>query len=368
MTTLNLGYNDIGVEGLASILSRCRHDIGSNEQKNNLISLDVQFNDIGPDSADHIADALRAPKPSISSDGVCHSKYGLISLTLLHTELGSEAMIKIANALICNGGNKKLKHLDLGSNEIGNEGTIALAEALGQNSNNTEGAAAAGEEGDNVVSTCLSHLFLFDNDIGKDGGESLLKCLKFNKILTFIDLEENDELEDDGEILESINDALKLNRNLKINKFVEFLDTSSSSSSSTDIKASSLSSSAAAASEAEVVPCVKKNELSFDFEGDGLGDECLIQIASILSSKFSETRDEGKVDQSNNLNSLTSLNLNDNGITEEGLSALADALEKGNHNIKEIKLKYNPIFKQGAGSSTALSRIETVIQANMTKE
>ena len=75
--------------------------------------------------------------------------------------------------------NKYLNHLDLGGNNITDEGAVALAKAL-------------------EINRSIEWLDLSHNDIGDFGAEAFLKTIKNNRNLTQLNLYENPKIHDDN--------------------------------------------------------------------------------------------------------------------------------------------------------------------------
>lgn len=49
LRTLNLGYNDISATGARALLRRCHCDRSTGDAPSSITSLDLQFNELGPE-------------------------------------------------------------------------------------------------------------------------------------------------------------------------------------------------------------------------------------------------------------------------------------------------------------------------------
>ena len=155
LTTLKLEGNQIGDEGARAIADALT--VNTTLQR-----LDLCDNLIGDDGLRHLADALKTNQTLLSLELSCN----------YITRHGVEA---IANVLSsnnddgdgCGGGegssnkNTTLQELDLGTNEIGDEGAECLASCIMKNES-------------------LVKLWINRNDIGDEGGDKLVKALEAN--------------------------------------------------------------------------------------------------------------------------------------------------------------------------------------------
>jgi len=411
LRTLKLGYNDISSKGCAALLDTCRHDpasaaAGSSSstqtpkvaQSSSLTSLDLQFNELGPEAAAVVAAALaRPPPPPLSPAAASPSspdlplldprrkRHGLETLGLLQTGLGSSGVATIAASLAVHGGNRKLRSLDLSNNEAGDQGCEALAAALGgrsvENTGNTPCAFPI-----------LEHLFLFDSDIGLPGCAALAKCLETNPHLTNVDLEENDQLELDDDddsadgggggsggddaktLLKALTGRLERNRESKIVSALSRLKTTVTEQRT---------GTSADTGDGETTAAMTTVEVKLDFEGDCVGDQGAVAIATALKELASESSPlapaaacvgGGKSEALGGIVIRVTLNLNDCGISEKGAAALAEACavaalvaetaaslvgdgdaDAGTLSrrvvvaVTALSLKFNPIFKEKSG-------------------
>jgi len=144
LTTLDIQANNIGPEGAKAL---------ANALKTNttLTTLDIQANNIGPEGAKALADALK-------------TNTILTTLKLWSNNIGPEGAKALANALKTN---TTLTTLDLSRNNIGQEGANALADALRDN-------------------TTLTTLDINGNNIGYEGANALADALENNYIVTDI--------------------------------------------------------------------------------------------------------------------------------------------------------------------------------------
>ncbi|KAL0238200.1 hypothetical protein GEMRC1_012673 [Eukaryota sp. GEM-RC1] len=90
-------------------------------------------------------------------------------LGTMDDHVGNEGAVALAEALKVN---STVTHVDLGCNSIGVEGTIALAEAL-------------------KVNSTVTIIHLHDNAIGSEGAIALAEALKINSTITLINLRGN---------------------------------------------------------------------------------------------------------------------------------------------------------------------------------
>lgn len=362
LKTLQLGYNDLSAEGAAALLARCHHSPNSNPDNAgpspcSLTSLDLQFNELGPGVAEVVAAALRGRGASLANSNNSNARppAGLTTLGLLQTGLGSSGAAAIAEALRTN---TVLRSLDLGNNEIGDEGVAALALALQpQAQREAGGLATAAEDGSsNSSKSTLAHLFLFDNGIEGAGAAALASLLTHNEQVTFLDLEENDALddEDNPEVAASmarIEAGLQRNRKAKINRAaMTIADTDAGATQlAAGAEPESTDSSAAAESTATAVvgasavepPC--GNVTILNFEGDGLGDEGALLLSDVLFGVPKSSTVAGV------LLPAIEVVLDDCGITEAGALRLAECCET-QPRLTQLSLKFNPIFKHGAAN------------------
>jgi hypothetical protein len=108
------------------------------------------------------------------------------TLYLSGNNIGDEGAIAIAEALKVNA---VLTELNLQLNSIGHDGAKAIAEAL-------------------KVNTVLNELHLYRNNIGDDGAKAIAEALKVNAVVTTLSLWDN-SIGDEGAI--AIAEALKVN-------------------------------------------------------------------------------------------------------------------------------------------------------------
>lgn len=343
LRVLRFGYNDIGEQGAAALI----HALG-----NVLCELDLQYNALGPAVCDAFAVALESGNCSIVSLGLLKTGIGLAGAATLGRSLSAYPR-------------SHLRSLDLGSNELGDEGVCAFVEAF------TEKERAAGAVLEPACS-CLERLFLFDNEVGVVGAQALATVLSksaeesshgIKLRLTNLDLEENDVCdlaEDDDEhasaCLQTIESSLSSNRNAKV---------------------------AASAARLRQDPTVLTKEdeesgetISLDFEGDKIGDEGCIVLAEAIDEYnkiFGSRHSNGAADDSSPSVSnthrfplLRSLNLNENGITTSSIDRLTTAIEN-NSTLIEVSLKYNSGLgaeKEELECNGPLARIGLAIKKN----
>ncbi|KAL0238597.1 hypothetical protein GEMRC1_013070 [Eukaryota sp. GEM-RC1] len=210
--------------------------------------------------------------------------------------------------------NGSVTELDLQENSIGNEGAIALAEALKVNSTvtqinlvvnsiGTEGAIALADA--LKVNSTVTRIDLGSNSIGTEGAIALAEALKVNSTVTRIDLGEN-SIGTKGAI--ALADALKVN----------------SSVTEIGLRENSIGNEGAIAlADALKVNCTV---IRISLWENSIGNEGAIALADAL--KVNST--------------VTEINLGFNSIGTEGAIALADAL-KVNSTVTEINLGFNSI-------------------------
>ncbi|CAF1572133.1 unnamed protein product, partial [Adineta ricciae] len=194
LTTLNLYYNKIGAEGAQHLANALRTNT-------TLTTLDLSCNRIGAEGAQHLANALR-------------TNTTLTTLDLYKNEIGAEGAQHIADSLRTNA---TLTTHNLSSNQIGDEGAKHVADALRTNTTLTTLALTwnqIGVEGAKHIAdalrtnTTLTTLDLTWNQIGAEGAQHIADALRTNTTLTTFHLHD-DEIGD--EIAQHIADALGRN-------------------------------------------------------------------------------------------------------------------------------------------------------------
>jgi hypothetical protein len=199
LTSLNLGYNHIGDEGVPALATALMIN-------KTLTSLNLKGNQIGPAGAQALAAALMNNKT-------------LTSFDLRSNQIRDEGAQALATAIQ---NNTALKNLNLEGNQIGPEGAEALATALqtnptltslylGYNHIGDEGVAALAIALENNIA--LTSLNLWNNQVGASGLQALACALENNPTLTSINLEHNLELERYTE-LDTINEITERNKNI----------------------------------------------------------------------------------------------------------------------------------------------------------
>ena len=177
LTSLNLGFNNIGDQGAQAIA-----EILANNTT--LTSLNLRSNNIDDQGAQAIAKALA-------------NNTTLTSLNLGWNNIDDQGVQAIAEALA---NNTTLTSLDFYDNNIGDQGAQAIAESLRDNTTLTylvlstnniglQGAQAIAEALAN--NTTLTRLDLYDNNIGDQGARAIAKGLANNTTLTSLDLSWN---------------------------------------------------------------------------------------------------------------------------------------------------------------------------------
>ena len=90
----------------------------------------------------------------------------LTSINLFNNYIGNEGAVAIAEALKVN---STLTSINLCASDIGNDGAVAIAEAL-------------------KVNSTLTSIALSENDIGMEGAVAIAKALRFNPTLSYLNL------------------------------------------------------------------------------------------------------------------------------------------------------------------------------------
>ncbi|MDG1436419.1 MAG: hypothetical protein P8P83_01350 [Rickettsiaceae bacterium] len=202
LTSLNLGGNDIGDDGVAGLAIFLK-------KNGTLTELDLQCNHIGNKGAVLLAKALKTnttlttlnlARNAIGAEGAealadsLKENNTLTSLALLSNNIGNKGAVLLAKALKTN---TTLTTLNLARNNIGSEGAAALAEALKENSTLTSldlGGNKIGTEGAEALTealkgnSTLERLDLAWNNIGAEGAVALAEALKINGTLTMLNL------------------------------------------------------------------------------------------------------------------------------------------------------------------------------------
>lgn len=175
LTSLNLGRNDLSVNDLKLLCNALNHN-------NHITDLDLQQNDININGAIELAMMLQV-NPHITS------------LNLRFNYM--DEIEPIAMALHTN---QTLKKLDLGNNQFGDEGAIALASAIAVNTSLTDltlylnhindtGAIALAEA--LRINRTVTSIFLQNNNIGKAGEEAFAQTEMVNPVLTMVYINTN---------------------------------------------------------------------------------------------------------------------------------------------------------------------------------
>jgi len=198
MRVLEVQANGVGPRG-AAVLCNALH--------NNMTVHAINFNDnaLNDEGAEAVA-ALLMNNSSITTVGISGNSIekrgtsaiakalacntSLTGIDLGNNRLGNAGVILLANVL--RDQNQSLMSLDVHMNNVNLQGYFALTQALlvntslkhldcGSNYARNQGAHAWAK----VLrkSTTLTRLCLTDNEIGREGGESLLQAMKFNAAL-----------------------------------------------------------------------------------------------------------------------------------------------------------------------------------------
>ena len=178
--TLNLICNSVSAAGALSLSSILR-----STHVPSLTKLQLQKNDIGPNGAAFLADALKDEHCNLRhlhlktcgvgvrgatalADGLASPQCKLQDLRLELNNIGDEGIHHIAQALSANR-NSQLYNLELKGNGIGPKGAIVIAEKCLQSNN-----------------TALESLGLSDNSIGESGFAAIASALRSNSNLNLL--------------------------------------------------------------------------------------------------------------------------------------------------------------------------------------
>ncbi|CAF3482579.1 unnamed protein product [Adineta steineri] len=168
LTTLDLGWNQIGAKGAQDLANALRIN-------KTLTTLDLGWNRIGDQGAQNLANALQINKT-------------LTTLDLGWNQIGAKGAQDLANALQIN---KTLTTLDLGCNEIGAKGAEYLANALQINKTLTTLDLGYNEISDQgaqdlaytlQINETLNRFNIGGNKISAKGAEYLANALRINKV------------------------------------------------------------------------------------------------------------------------------------------------------------------------------------------
>ncbi|KAL0240793.1 hypothetical protein GEMRC1_006029 [Eukaryota sp. GEM-RC1] len=215
-------------------------------------------------------------------EGVMANK--CLSIQLRSNSIGNEGAIAIADALRVN---TSVLWMALKDNSIGSEGAIAIADAL-------------------KVNSTVTDVHLEDNSIGNEGAIAIADALKINSTVTELCLH-NNSIGNAGVI--AIADALKVNSSVS----TLWLDKNSIGYEGVIAIAEALK--------------VNSTVSRFHLDYNSIGNEGAIAIADAL--KFNST--------------VSEIDLNDNSIGDKGVFAIIEAL-KTNSTVSRIELLLNFIF------------------------
>lgn len=283
-----------------------------------LTSLDIDHNNVGEKGATAIAGALRfnasltylnlhqnavGPRGALKIADALRINGSLTSLNLRTNGVGTPGAMAIADALLVNG---SLTSLDIGFNEIGNEGAETLGESL-------------------RVNGSLKFLNLVENFIGDEGAKAIGESLPFNGSLTSLDLEGNKVGATGAKaIAEGLRGKSSLTR---CKLWRNTMDADAARSLVNMVKDKNIS-----------LCGITSGDTTVDFRFKSLKGPDAILLASDLSKPaFS--------------GSLTSLNVTNNDLGDEGWCAIFDALRENPKN----KIKKWYLFNQGINPTIAMS-------------
>jgi Ran GTPase-activating protein (RanGAP) involved in mRNA processing and transport len=225
-----------------------------------------------------------------------------------------------------------LTNLELGLNNIGDDGAKAIAEALkvnaaltklllGYNNIGVDGAKAIAEV--LKVNVVLTILHLDNNNIGAEGAKAIAEALKVNAVVTTLFLGDNNI---------GVEGAIAIAEALKVNAVVTTLDLGSNSIGVEGAKAI-----AEALKVTAVVTTLKLGYNSIGVEG-----------AKAIAAAF-------KVNAA-----VTEVGLSRNKIGDEGAKSIAEAL-KVNSVVTTLFLLYNSIGDKGARAIAEALKVNLVV-------
>jgi Ran GTPase-activating protein (RanGAP) involved in mRNA processing and transport len=326
VTSLDLGYNEIGPEKAKAIadnmpqiisLDLSGNHIGDKEVKDiaakmpQIINLDLGGNHIGPEGATAIA----ANMPQVITLDLSHNRIGpegataiaanmphVKNLNLDGNKIGDEGATEIAAKMT------KVTTLNLSLNNIGPKGAAAIAATMTNVKNLNLDGNNIGDEGakDIATMTNVKNLNLDGNDIGPKGATAI--AANMPQVIT-LDLSGND-IGDTGATAIAANMTNVATLNLSYNNI-----------------------GAAGAEDIATMTNVKKLDLSYNNIGDtgakAIADN-MPQVTT-LNLSFNRIGGAGAKDIANAMKSgkvpeLSTLNLSNNNIGDEGAKALADAI------------------------------------------
>ena len=303
------------------------------KNNNTLIELVIPQNNIGPNGAIYLAEALQQDKTfttftalkildigqnNIQDEGAkalaeaLKTNRTLTSLNIFINNIGVEGASAIAEALQQN---TTLTSLNIGQNNIQGEGAIALAEALKTNESLTtldiygneigpDGASAIAEA--LKTNTKLTTLYIYSNNIQDKGAEALAEALQNNKTLTTLKIGYN-KIGPKG--------AKALAKALLENKTLTTLNIGNNNFSD--------------AGKTHLTEALKTNTTLTNLNIDG-NDFSVKNLLNLL----------------NNNHTITNLNIGSNNIKGEGAIALAEALQ--NTKLTKLIINNNKFGPEGA--------------------
>uniref|UniRef100_A0A8C9RZY7 NLR family CARD domain containing 3 n=1 Tax=Scleropages formosus TaxID=113540 RepID=A0A8C9RZY7_SCLFO len=334
---ISLAENSISNKGIKAI-SR------SLMVNRSLTSLDLRSNNIGPKGAKSLAEALKNNNVLVSIRELMQEISEVVNVlvvmsqiclySLSSNQLGDKGVAALAQALVVN---HSLITLHLQSNSISNKGVTALTAAL-------------------QVNKGLTDLNLRENSIGVQGAKEIAKALQANNTLRNLDLTAN-LLHDDG--AKSIARAVKVNCALtSLHLQWNFIKCK--------------------AAHALAEALMDNNTLQLlDLQENAIGDEGMIALARALRTNtalhalFLQGVSVGKngaiaLAEALGVNkSLQTLDLRGNSIGMEGAKALSNAL-KANSSLRVLNLQENSLGMDGAiFIATALTRSHQLTYINL---
>jgi internalin A len=373
LTSLNMGYNEIGDEGAAALapltqltsLDLVGNDIGAKGAValavlSQLTSLDLGHNKIGAEGAAALAALTQLTTLNLGyneiGDKGASSLAALTQLTSLdlgHNKIGAEGASSLAaltqltfldlefNQIGAEGASylaalTQLTSLGLGGNQIGDEGASSLA-ALTQLTSLNLGGNQIGDKGASslVALTQLTYLSLWANKIGAAGASSLAALTK----LTFLNLRNNKIGAAGAASLAALTQLTSLN--LRSNQIGA--EVAESLAALTQLTYLNLGGNKIGAAGAESLAALTQLT-SLNLWGNQIGDAGAASLAALSHLIFlglggNQIGDEGAASLAA-LTQLTSLGLGGNQIGDEGAASLAALTQ-----LTKLDLSKNPVVE-----------------------
>jgi hypothetical protein len=341
LTSLNLGWNQVGEAGARAIAEHLGH----------LTSLNLGWNQVGDTGARAIAEHLgRLTSLKLSSNNlgeagaraIAEHLGQLTSLNLRNNNVGEAGARAIAEHL------GQLTSLDLWDNQVGEAGARAIAEHLGQLTSLDLWNNQVGEAGARAIAEHLGHLTSLDlssNNVGEAGARAIAEHLGQ---LTSLDLWKNQVGEAGARaIAEHLGHLTSLD--LSSNNVGE-AGARAIAEHLGQLTSLKLSSNNVGDAGARAIAEHLGHLTSLDLSSNNVGEagaraiaEHLGQLTS-LNLGWNQVGDTGARAIAEHLGRLTSLNLSSNNVGEAGARAIAEHLGQ----LTSLKLSSNNVGEAGA--------------------